>query len=253
MLKVDDFMKKKILIVEDEGITAFELETKIKRWGYVTVGTAVSVEDALKMAREMLPDLVILDIRLQGEQDGIEFAEIIKKEMDIPIIYVTAHSSDLILERAKKTVPHAYIVKPFDDKEIKFAVEMAFYKFAMEKKLKESEQRFKDLLNSLPVGVFITDLDGNILYINNSLAGVSGDNVLENVFGDTGNNNLIDIQELKSIFNKLKKDGEINNQKFKRLNRNGDEMEFTFSAKVKNDNIYGFIGPKSVYKNLKFI
>ena len=98
-------MTKKVLIVEDEGITSLELENKIRKWGYDPVGVAVSGEEAMVMARDLKPDLMLMDIRLQGEEDGVEAAEKILKEVKTSLIYITAHSSDLIMDRAHKTSP----------------------------------------------------------------------------------------------------------------------------------------------------
>jgi AmiR/NasT family two-component response regulator len=176
-------MTKKVLIVEDEGITSLELENKIRKWGYDPVGVAVSGEEAMVMARDLKPDLMLMDIRLQGEEDGVEAAEKILKEVKTSLIYITAHSSDLIMDRAHKTSPHAYFIKPFNDNELKFAVEMALYKHEMETKLAESENKYKALMDNLMVGVFITELNGNILMMNQYLADLFNGNSLKGVVG----------------------------------------------------------------------
>ena len=126
---------KKILIVEDEGITSFELKTKIESWGYSVVGIASRSEDILKMIQYLEPDLITMDITIRGEMDGIEVVEILQKTRDIPIIYVSAHSSDQIMERALKTSPYAFLIKPFADKEMKFAFELALKKHSMKNEL----------------------------------------------------------------------------------------------------------------------
>lgn len=126
-------MNKKVLIVEDEGITSLELENKLRKWGYNPVGVAISGKEAMQMARNLEPDLLIMDIRLQGDEDGVEVAEQILNEMEISLIYITAHSTDLMIEKAKKTSPHAYFVKPFNDDDLKVAVEIALSKPEIER------------------------------------------------------------------------------------------------------------------------
>ncbi|BDZ72035.1 response regulator [Methanobacterium petrolearium] len=117
-------MNKKVLIVEDECITSLELENKLSNWGYTPVGIAVSGEQALEMARELRPDVLIMDIRLRGDEDGVEVAWKILDEMEVSLIYITAHSTDYMMERAYETSPLAYFVKPFNDGELKLALEM---------------------------------------------------------------------------------------------------------------------------------
>lgn len=122
------YMDKKVLIVEDECITSLELENKLRSWGYNPVGIAISGEEAMKMARDLKPDLLIMDIRLQGEEDGVEVARKILNEMEISLIYITAHSTKYMMERAYETSPHAYVVKPYNDGELRVAVEKAVSK-----------------------------------------------------------------------------------------------------------------------------
>ena len=156
----------KILIVEDEAVIALNLQQTLKKMGYNVTGISYSGKDAVDKARKLVPDLILMDIRLPGEMDGIEVAEIVKSELDIPVIFITAFSEDKIIERAKKAEPYGYVLKPIQERKIKAVVEVALYKKEMEKKLRESEEKFRALAENTFVGFWHISLDGYPLYIN---------------------------------------------------------------------------------------
>ncbi len=131
-------MKKRILIVEDEVIIARDVENKLKGLGYDTLPIISSGEEAIAMAGECSPDLILMDIVLNGDMDGIEATDCISKRFDIPVVYLTAYADDKTLERAKVTDPFGYMIKPFSEKELHSAVEMAIYKHKSTEKLLES-------------------------------------------------------------------------------------------------------------------
>lgn len=176
-------MVKKILVVEDEGITSLELKTKLQSWGYSVVGTATSAEEALEMTRKLQPDLITMDVFIRGDEDGIQAAENIQKEMEIPLIYLTAYSSDLIMERAHKTSPYAYIIKPFEDNELKFAIELALKKHNLKKELKEVQERYNLISENSGDVIWILDINSQkFVYVSRSvetLRGYSPEEVLE--------------------------------------------------------------------------
>lgn len=132
--------KKQILIVEDERIVAEDIKISLQRLGYSVPGTAVSGEEAVKKAEDMRPDLVLMDIVLTGEMDGIEASALIRSRFDIPVVYLTACSDPKTLKKAKITDPFGYIVKPYENKDLQTAVEVALYKRKMENMLKEREK-----------------------------------------------------------------------------------------------------------------
>jgi len=231
-------MVKKILIVEDESITSFELEMKAQRWGYSVVGIAISGEEAFKMAIELKPDLIIMDIMINGMEDGVELIERIQSEIEVPFIYLTAYSSNTIMNRAHKTSPYAYILKPFDDKELKFAIELAFYKHDLEKELKKADKQYNDLMDNLMTGIFIADIKGDILSINKFLA-----DILSNCSLDDTLDRRIELQnqlKTKTFLEKLKKDGKINNQTFTIVKKD-ENIKMNLNAKLENNRIYGII------------
>jgi len=107
-----------ILVVEDERIVADDIKMIVQRLGYVVSGMASSGEEAVKKAEEIHPDLVLMDIVLEGKMDGVESASIIRYRFDIPVVYLTSYSDKKTLERAKVTEPFGYILKPFEDREV---------------------------------------------------------------------------------------------------------------------------------------
>lgn len=160
----------KILIVEDEGITALEIQNKIEEWGYDVVGVVSSGEEAVKTAIDLMPDLILMDVVLKDKLNGIEAAKIIKRAHDVPVIYLTAYGDEETLQNAKFTIPQAYILKPFEENELRFAVEMALYKHEMELKLKRSEEKYRMLAENAHDIIFIINLEDKIVYVNNYAA-----------------------------------------------------------------------------------
>src|SRR5690606_1261788 len=124
----------RILIVEDEHIVAMGIKRMLKGLGYTVTGVASSGKDAISKAESTFPDLILMDIMLKGELDGVEAAKEIKERFDVPIVYLTAYSDSNILERVKKTGPSGYIVKPFDEKDLYSNIEIALHRSRKEKK-----------------------------------------------------------------------------------------------------------------------
>lgn len=163
-----------ILIVEDERIVALDISGSLKSLGYKIAGMVTTGEDALKSVEEYCPDLILMDIRINGDLDGIQTSEVIHQSYDIPIIYLTAYADDATLARAKITEPYGYIIKPFDKKTIHTIIEMALYKSRMEKKLKQSEKWLSTTLMSIGDGVIATDALENIKLINRAAEILTG-------------------------------------------------------------------------------
>ncbi len=146
--------KSKIMIVEDEWITADDIRMSLQSLGYTVSSVVSSGEEAIKKAEGDRPDLVLMDIVLKGEMDGIEAASQIRSCYNIPIIYLTAYADEKILERARITEPFGYIVKPFVNEDLKIAIEIALYKHRVEK---ERKKLIEELQGALPK---ITTLSG---------------------------------------------------------------------------------------------
>jgi PAS domain S-box-containing protein len=156
----------KILIVEDEAIVAMDIRNRLELLGYTIPGIASSGEQAIKMTAETCPDLVLMDIMLGDGIDGIEAAELIHKRTDIPIIFLSAYADEKILSRAKITKPFAYILKPFEERELHYAIEIGIYNHYLETELKESKKWLEAAINSIGDAVLATDNEGMIKLIN---------------------------------------------------------------------------------------
>jgi PAS domain S-box-containing protein len=168
-------MKKvKILIVEDEAIIAKDLEQRLQGMGYDVPSIATTGEDAFNKAKEFNPDLVLMDIILPGQMDGIEAANNIRLMADIPVIYLTAYADEEILDRAIKTEPFGYLIKPVEQRELQCIIKMAIYKHSMEKKLRESEERYRLLVENQDELVVKLDSDFRILFASPNFCRVFG-------------------------------------------------------------------------------
>jgi CheY-like chemotaxis protein len=142
-LEVENLSKEKILIVEDEKISAMDIQYTLERIGYKIVDVVDSGEDAIESAANNLPDLVLMDIILKGNIDGIDAAEMIRTKLDIPIIYLTAYADDVTLRLANATVPYGYLIKPFTELELYSTLEMALQKRKSECEPKGSKENIK--------------------------------------------------------------------------------------------------------------
>jgi len=160
---------KKIMVVEDEAVIALRLQQRLAMMGYEVVALSHSSEESLEKARDLRPDLILMDIKIPGNLDGITVAEIVKSELDIPVVFLTAFAEDQIIERAKQAEPYGYIVKPFQDQELKAAVEIALYKKDMERRLKESEQQYRSMIDSMGDAIHVVDRELRLLIANPTL------------------------------------------------------------------------------------
>jgi DNA-binding LytR/AlgR family response regulator len=137
--------KTNILVVEDESIVSKDIQNSLKKLGYNVVGACNNGEEAVEMVREKQPDLVLMDIMLKGEMSGIDAADIIRTQLNIPIIFLTAYADESTLSKAKVTEPYGYILKPFKEIDLHSSIEMAIYKH---KKVSEIKKE-RDFLYSL--------------------------------------------------------------------------------------------------------
>ena len=152
--------KTTILIVEDEAIVAADLAGKLGRLGYEVAGTAAKGEEAVALAGRLRPHLVLMDIWLKGPMDGIEAAEAIRRQHDVPVVYLTAHSDAATLARAKLTGPFGYILKPFEERELATQIEMALYRHQADRQLRQQREWLRVTLTSIGDAVIATDAAG---------------------------------------------------------------------------------------------
>ncbi len=148
-------LRTNVLVVEDENIVSKDIQHSLKKLGYNVVGAAATGEKALALAHEELPDIVLMDIRLKGNMNGIEAASKIKADLKIPVIYLTAYADEATLTKAKVTEPYGYIIKPFKEIDIHTSIEMALYKHAKEKEMLKERNLLYSLVESKDTRNFI--------------------------------------------------------------------------------------------------
>jgi two-component system sensor histidine kinase UhpB len=160
--------KKQILIAEDERIVAEDVKTKLEQVGYAVVGIVNSGEESVKRSEKLKPDLVLMDIVLEGKMDGIEAAAEILSKLNIPVVYLTAYSDKKTLKRAKVTEPFGFIIKPFEAQDLFTSIEMALYRHTLRNMLKESEERYKALFDRSLSYIYLHDFSGQFIDANDA-------------------------------------------------------------------------------------
>lgn len=156
----------RILIVEDENIVALDIKMHIRKYGFQLAGIFSSGEEVLAHIEEVKPDLILMDIKLQGALDGLETSRIIKERYGLPVVFLTAFADEATLQRAKVIEPFGYIIKPFEEKELRTAVVIGLYRHSMEKKLRHREELFSKTLRSITDAVVVLDAREQIEYMN---------------------------------------------------------------------------------------
>lgn len=171
---------QRILIVEDEAVIAMDMAQQLRGFGYEVVGIAANAERARQLAEQTQPDLVMMDIVIKGPQDGIEAARAIRRERDVPVVFLTAYGDTATVERAKSAAPMGYLMKPFRPNELRTTIEVVLNKHALERKLRESEHWLTRTLQCIGDGVLATDPRGAVRFLNpvaEALLGVPADEV----------------------------------------------------------------------------
>ena len=210
----------KILLVEDESIEAMDIQRTLESFGYNVPYVASKGEEAVSKALEIRPDIILMDIILKGEMDGIETANEIKA-LNIPIIYLTAHSEEPTIERAKLTGPYGYIIKPYEANELKYAIELALYKNKMEKGLKASEEKYHSILDNIQDAYFRGDKEGNITMASPSAARMYKFNSPEEMIGISAISLYKSQEDRNIMLEYLKKHGKVLNMEGEALRNDG--------------------------------
>ncbi len=164
--KVQGPQGHKVLIVEDEGLIAHDISSRLQALGHEVVAIASTAKEALEHAGEA--EIVLMDIRIDGPTDGIEAAAQIREKFQIPVIFLTAHADRATLERAKLSDPFGYIVKPLAHSSLNTSIEIALYKHKVERELAEREAWLRTILGSIGDAVVVADPEGRVLMLNHA-------------------------------------------------------------------------------------
>lgn len=164
----------RILVVEDESIVAFNLQQRLAQLGYDVPAIAVSGQESFEMVAETLPDLVLMDIHIQGDMDGIDVAARLQETHAIPVIYLTAYSEDSTLERARKTRPYGYLLKPFSERELHATIQMAFERHKLEIELSDNRRLLQQALDAASMGVLELDAGSQAITASSRTADLIG-------------------------------------------------------------------------------
>ncbi|EDX86399.1 response regulator receiver domain protein [Synechococcus sp. PCC 7335] len=158
--------KKRIMVVEDESVIALDIISSLTRLGYDVAGKAASGDSALRKIQNSRPDLILMDIHIKGEMTGIDISEKVKSEFQIPIVYLTANADDSTFKQANQTEPYGYLLKPFEERELSIAIEIALHKHEQEQVIRSSEHWYATAFQSLSEAVMATDRHGNVIFMN---------------------------------------------------------------------------------------
>ena len=183
--------QKKILIVEDEGVVALSLKAVLNKMGYLVTGMAYTGEEAIRLAAETKPDVILMDIHIKGDMDGIQATEQSNKSADIPVIYLTAYADDETVARALKTRSHSYLVKPYNPRELYSNIELAIYKRRLRDRIGTHRENIEMALTKVPDAGIIIDLKDRIVYANPSSEVLTGWKVDEMI-----GNNINDVLDI---------------------------------------------------------
>jgi len=164
----------RILIAEDEVLVARDTENMLLNFGYEVPGIAGTGEEAIALAQKLAPDLILMDIRLKGDLGGIEAADRVRELYGIPVIFVTAHADEDTLQRAKRVGPIGYLLKPFEEKELRLTVETAVFKWEMDRELRRREEHYRVLVERLREGIVQLDLQERFTFANQAAHQILG-------------------------------------------------------------------------------
>ncbi|MBV1876360.1 MAG: sigma 54-interacting transcriptional regulator [Pseudomonadales bacterium] len=189
----------KILIIEDEALVARELKSRLTNMGCEVVGIAYGKE-AIELARDTNPDLLLSDIHLKDGEDGIELAQKIRSERDVPVVFLTAYSDEDTVSRAKEVTPYGYIIKPVENRELQIAIDMAMYKFGIENELRQTQKLLQMALTGIGSAIVFVDQSGVISDLNDD-----AERILNTTRQDALNSSWMDVFSItgSSIQNKF--------------------------------------------------
>ena len=243
-------MSVNVMIVEDDLISSTLLKKQCGLIGYDVVAAVSSGEEAIETAQGSAPDIVLMDINLEGEMDGIDTADYIFRNYNIPVIFITVSTDDETLNRAKKSNPYGYIIKPVDQKDLKMGIEMAILRHSLETTISENEERVSTILNSIGDAVVVVAPDDMITYMNpvaEIMAESSSSKSLGRRFGEVINIQSSTGQGLKTI-KSLETDRGVSN--FYILKKKAGSIPIEFKMSPQMDIQGNFIGTVIVFRDI---
>lgn len=249
---------KKIVIVEDEAIVAQDLKKRLENMGFSVPVIASTFDEALDAVIRYKPDLIFLDIMLYGKKDGIEIAKVIKEKFDLSIIFLSAFSDKKTVDKAKVAEPAAYLLKPFKERELQITIELALYKYNMERKLKRQEQWSKTILQSIGDAVISTDKDSLIRFINpvaEQLTGWKQEDVLTQPINRVlkfFDENMKNMFQFKFDTVKQRENEVIRSEKLILINKSGSKVPIQVSISPIRDSKYYLTGIVIVFTDISF-
>jgi len=225
----------KIMIVEDEVIIARDIEKSLTNMKYIVLPLVTTGEEAVEKAKEKKPDLILMDIVLTGEIDGVDAAETIKNELNIPIIFLTSYSDEHHLSRAKLTEPFGYLLKPFEIKMLHACIQMALYKHKTEIKISKMNQFLNNIMETMVDILIVINHEKNITHLNQAALSILGykkqeligKNFTELICKDNENTYL---NKCIDFFDNLKKIDKINDYELMFQNIKGDKIPVSIST-----------------------
>ncbi|MBN2158415.1 MAG: response regulator [Spirochaetes bacterium] len=167
-------MKKRILIVEDEAIICMHIIDTLTRLGYDVPPAVSSAKEALDRARELRPDLILLDIVISGDSDGVEAAKVIRDTLGIPVVYLTGNADIATVNRARETNPYGYVLKPVNPMDLFSTIDTAIHRHELELRLRESEEKYRLITEMMSDVIWTLDMNLKFTYISPSIEKVLG-------------------------------------------------------------------------------
>ena len=241
--------KTNILIVENEMIIALDIKSVLLKSNFNITGIIASGTECKNHLLTNKPNLILMDIRLDGELDGIDTADFIRNNYHIPVIFITAHSDESSLQRIVRTEHYGYIVKPVNEKELITSIQTSLYRHEIDKKIIESEKKFRKLFDQSRDANYISDIDDNFIDVNQSMS---------QLFGYTKkkllNLNLKDLftqkKNLQNITNTMNKDGFVNDYELKLRKKNKSEIYCLITSALLYDDNGNVTGTQAIIKDI---
>ncbi len=232
--------KVSVLIVEDEALIAADVSMRLRSEGYRILGPVASGAEAIHLVSTEKPDVILMDIRIKGDMDGIATAEQILKEHDIPVVFATSYTDQSTLDRANAVNPEAILFKPHDEKEMRTAIYLALQRHRMHRMIRESELRYRELFESNIAGVYRTTLKGNMVDCNLAMARILGFEKTEDVMNHAMSEFYANPIDRDSLIRELRANGKIVEQEVLLRRRDGETIWVSLNLIVRqNDTMVG--------------